>query len=308
MGANSDAYRAAMTTGHGASVSLPDLTAALNRFNLAIQSNAGKSTVESALGTYRQVLEGIPNSLMSGSVKSLDLNKADLAAQRYERGPADNLAVSAAQQNLDAATMMHDTPAQLKKVQDDYLAALRQLYRDTESGTKLAASLRGVNQQAAIYSDVAQTNAVNRQVKDLQDRISIDKLQGNLPATKRDETTLLGYEKQNAGIRGLDKADLALLTAQTLADFKTPMVNTKPFFETNPGLGGLEAGFQSTAVRLGGGVDPQTAEIRQLRQQLVAEQAENRALLAQIAHNTGVHGQLASPPSSYSGNRNYRSG
>jgi hypothetical protein len=145
-------------------------------------------------------------------------------------------------------------------------------------------------------------------VKDLQDRISIDKLQGNLPGTKRDETALLSYQKQNAGILGLDKADLALLTAQAVASFKTPVVNTKPFFETNPGLGGLEAGFQSTAVRLGGGVDPQTAEIRKLTAELAAANARNTALLAEIAKNTGAHGQPATPPSSYSGNRNYRSG
>jgi len=308
MGVNSAAYQASQVFGHGASVTLPNLTAALNRFTLAMATGQDKTTVESALGSYRQMVQALPTSLLSGTAKSLDIQKADLAAQRYERGPADQLALSAAQQNLDAATMMHDTPAQLKMVQDDYLAALTKLYRNTESGTKLAASLRQVAQQGAIYSDQGQTAAVNRTVKDWQDAISIDKLQGNLGKQKTDEQALLAYQKQNANMLSLDPADLALLSAQTTADFKTAVVNTKPFFETNPGLGGLEAGFQSTAVRLGGGVDPATQENRELRRELAAANSKIVALLAQIAGNTNNHGQPAVPPASTSGNRSYRVG
>lgn len=61
--------------------------------------------------------------------------------------------------------------------------------------------------------------------------------------------------------------------------------NVRPFHENNPGLGGLQAAYGSTAVRYGGGADPRDAEIAQLKQQ-ITNQAAQIALLQQIATNT----------------------
>lgn len=64
--------------------------------------------------------------------------------------------------------------------------------------------------------------------------------------------------------------------------------NVRPFHENNPGLGGLQAAYGSTAVRYGGGADPRDAEIAQLKQQ-ITNQAAQIALLQQIATNTKNH-------------------
>lgn len=58
-----------------------------------------------------------------------------------------------------------------------------------------------------------------------------------------------------------------------------------PFHTQNPGQGGLDAGFQNTAVRFGGGPDAQARLIAKLEQQL-ARADKQIALLQQIVGNT----------------------
>lgn len=61
-----------------------------------------------------------------------------------------------------------------------------------------------------------------------------------------------------------------------------------PFTQLNPGMGAFQAGTGSTAVRFGGGQDPQTAETAKLRHELNTANQEIRQLLSQIAKNTST--------------------
>ena len=61
----------------------------------------------------------------------------------------------------------------------------------------------------------------------------------------------------------------------------------QPFVTANPGVGGLEAGFQNTAVRFGSGTDSQSALIAKLEQTVKNDDAEIKTLLQRIADLLG---------------------
>ena len=102
--------------------------------------------------------------------------------------------------------------------------------------------------------------------------------------------------KEDTSMNGVQKSLLSGQERDLVAGFggaKNP-TNVLPFAQNNAGLGGLEAGFGGTAVRFGGGRDPQTEEIRKLKEEL--HQANDRiaTLLEQVVTNTGRGGQAAS--------------
>jgi hypothetical protein len=153
-------------------------------------------------------------------------------------------------------------------------------------------------QQAALAP--GGTSDVARTVKDLKDALAADKISGNYMDYAQTAQALLAYESANLKTLKLDPADLQLQAAQfahVLAGLQ-PSVNVHPFFQQNAGLGGLIAGNQSTAVRLGGGgPDPQTQEIRTLRTELNTAQNKIASLLAEIATLLGKPlGQAATRP------------
>jgi hypothetical protein len=293
----------ALTGGAGGSAPMA-VTAAAERVATALNTFQGKNTVESALGSYVQAVNESP--LLTALRKSSDIASETQKVARYERGMAggpDQTLVQAAQQNLDAAVQMGDMPDKLKGYQDAYLAAERKLYEDTKSPQNLAAALRTVNQQAAVYSYQNQGIDLNRGIKDLQNAVSIDKLTGNSTAQLQAEQALLAYQTKNAGVLKLDKSDLALLAAQYRQDLIAtyPVKNIDPFFQTNQRLGNFEAGAGSTLVRGGGSIDPTTTEIRRLQAELNTANKEIVSLLTTIARNSVVRAQAAAKSGAASG-------
>lgn len=287
-----DALYGPNSTSRGGTARPPDITAAAQRITEAIGNNAGRNTVESALGLYRQTVSA--NPVLTAGTKAADILAQQTKVQRYERGMAggaDQAMLTAAQGNLDAAKQMGATPAALKQANDSYLNALRQFYRDTETGPKLAASLRGVDQQAAIAGYAAQGTALDRHLKDLQNQTAIDTARGNTGALGRDNAAVLAYQTAHAGYFKLDPSDIAALAAQNAAALlaQNPVINQHPFYDKQQSLGGLDAGSGSTLVRAGG-VDPATQEIRLLRQELAAYQGREEGYLATIARYSVIRG------------------
>lgn len=264
-----------------------------------------ESTGASSASLYTQLAKvkaDLANSFYSPEQQQSIYTKASQNTFAAAVGPGDQMKIQAAQMNLDAATQMGEPPKTIKRDQDAYIAALNQFARDTMHGTALNRQLGANAQQGELYGFVDNSDAINRSVKDMQNAIAIDKVNGNDAAAKSDTQKLLAYQAKNAGILKLDPSDLALMRAQANADMiATSVVNTHPFFQRNPGLGAFAAGSGNTAVRAGGAVDPSTAEIRLLRQELTAAQAMNTQLLQQIARNTGVRAQAAGMPGATSG-------
>ena len=70
----------------------------------------------------------------------------------------------------------------------------------------------------------------------------------------------------------------------------------RPFFDSNPGLAGFQAGPESTSVRMGGaGEDPLVVENRMLRNENARDNAEIIRLLAQLVA-AGIKPNVASAP------------
>ncbi|HVA91058.1 MAG TPA: hypothetical protein VNL71_14590, partial [Chloroflexota bacterium] len=300
--ANVQAFLASATA--HASMSVADRNAATRntrgQINADLLSNASAATLHGDLAALTSALK---TSAYTPGQQAGILATESFKVRSATLGPGDQLAVQAAQQNLDAAVQMGLMPPQLKQVQDAFLTAERKFYEDTEHGTTLAKSLRSVAQQGAVYSYQNQGIDLNRGIKDLQNAVSIDKLTGNSTAQVQAEQRLLAYQTQHAGVLKLDKSDLALLAAQYRQDLIAtyPVRNIDPFFQTNQRLGNFEAGSGSTLVRGGGSIDPQTQEIRRLQQELNSDNREIKYLLAQIARNTGVKAQAAAKSGATSG-------
>lgn len=243
----------------------------------------GNPALETAFGRIAGGgIAGLTNQIIAG------------AGALQGRVQADQDAVDAAQQNLDAAKMLSRVPTDWKAQADTYFSTLRTLARDTQSGSALDKTMRTINQQQAVSNRAQSDYTVSRGEKDLQNRISLDQLTGNLADQARAYKALEAYRSKYAGVLGYDPSDLALKKAEDLKALRgltTPI--PPPFRENQPGLGGLIAGPGSTAVRFGGGKDPLLEENRQLRAELQRANQLIAQYLAQIARNTGQREQAA---------------
>jgi hypothetical protein len=103
----------------------------------------------------------------------------------------------------------------------------------------------------------------------------------------------------NAGLTGSQQlADIARetkLVAGHLAGVRGAAALAPPFAQLQPGMGGLEAGFQNTVARFGSGVDPQTAEIRRLQAELRQANTKITGLLQQIHDLLAMQGRAWGP-------------
>lgn len=268
--------------------------------------NADRSTLQMMIGsgatTPRMYTElaslknDLANSTYSPAQQQAIYQQASQRVYAAATGPGDQLAIQAAQMNLDAAQQMGLPPAQIKRDQDAYLTALTEFYNDTETGTKRATDLRSVAVQGQMYSSADQGAAIDRTLKDLQNKVAVDTSLGNTGALGKDNAAVLAYQRQNASYFKLDPSDLAIISASNQAALMlaNPITNTKPFFDTNQGLAGFQAGPESTSVRIGGaGEDPLVLENRALRQENSRDNAEIITLLRQIA-SLGVKPNVAS--------------
>jgi hypothetical protein len=285
----------------GGSRTPPAVTAALNRLKDTIAANAGQNAVESALGTYRAVVRSQPTAVMPGVTQSKDIFAAEKLASAYEAGPLTNAAqlmVDAKQGMLTAAEQQGQTPGQLKTIFDSYIEAQRQLILvSTKPNTAQQAQQLGALAQQKATGDYGYgTDIINRTIKDMSNKVSMDKLGTDSAATSRDMAALLAYETANASRLGYDKSDLALMAAQNKAALGglNPKSNTSPFFDTNAGLAAFGASPGSTAVRLGGAEEsPVVQENRLLRNEISKDNAEIIRLLAQLVA-AGIKPNVAS--------------
>lgn len=137
---------------------------------------------------------------------------------------------------------------------------------------------------------------LTRREQDLQNQLRLDSNAGNIPAERKDQAAILDFYKQfGAQLKpGFNASDLAVMASDFAKALQaTPLAPPPAFRQNQPGVGALEAGNFSTAVRFGGGKDPQLEEIRQLRQALQQANQRNEQLLSQIARNTTPGRQAA---------------
>jgi hypothetical protein len=113
------------------------------------QYGSPNTTLNADLTALQKALSG---SAYTSAQRTGIYNQEAFKVHSAISGPADQAAIQAAQMNLDAAQQMGDMPVQLKVYQDAFLAAERKYYEDTQKGTQLATSLRGLAQQGQVYA------------------------------------------------------------------------------------------------------------------------------------------------------------
>lgn len=194
----------------------------------------------------------------------------------YNRGlnaPGDQTAINTAQQMFDAAKLMNDTPAQLKTMYDEYLAAERKLILDTTlPGSAAQMKLLGaVNQQGAVFTAGQKNDALKLKIQDLTDLQQAASLGGNKTLANQYGKQILGLDTANAGALGYDAAHLTLLRAQLANQMKIATPGPQLVRSPETGLGDALLGAGSGAAtiarlsRSGGGQDPLAETVRHLQ-------------------------------------------
>lgn len=219
----------------------------------------------------------------------------------------DQLLLNTAQSNYTAAQQLNESPRQIRTAFEQYLAAQRtQVLDNTRPGATRDKDLQAITQQGRVFDYQQRIQGVQGGLRDLQNQAALDQLNNNLGQYSRDMQAIVKYESDHRKALGLSDSDIRLLAAQTAVGVAqtTPTTNLHPFFQQNAGLGALQAGYGGSAFRVGGGVDPQTAEIRSLKSIIAGDNNKIAGLLAEIAGLLAAQkGQTARPPAK---GRSYR--
>lgn len=235
-------------------------------------------------------------------------NAQDYAYDQQTKANHDQTALDTAQSNLTSAQQLGAPPAMLRTLEQAQLAAQRQQAIDnTTPGAARDKQLAAINQQGKVFDYGQKVTAVQGALKDLQNTASIDQLNGNLGQYSRDMQAVVRFESAHKKELGLSDSDIKLLSAQIAAGATqtNPVTNLHPFFQQNPGLGALQAGWGSSDFRLGGGEDPSTMEIRALKAIISSDNNKMTGYLREIAELlAAAKGQTARAPAK----RSYRTG
>ena len=194
--------------------------------------------------------------------------------------------VTAAQQNYQAAQLMQATPAALKQVFNAYLDAERALAHATLGGKPLQQQLRAVGIQGQQFAYQQQGEKLSRDMAHIDAKIAEDRRTGNIADLQKQQTARIDLERKNLVRLNMDPEQLKNERLQNQFDLRGFLLPPPtPFRVQQRGIGDLGSADMSTTARFGGGVDPQTAEIRKLVAE-VARLHEMVGLLQDIKRNT----------------------
>ena len=194
--------------------------------------------------------------------------------------------VTAAQQNYQAAQLMQATPAALKQVFNAYLDAERALAHATLGGRPLQQQLRAVGIQGQQFAYQQQGEKLSRDMAHIDAKIAEDRRTGNIADLQKQQTARIDLERKNLVRLNMDPEQLKNERLQNQFDLRGFLLPPPtPFRVQQRGIGDLGSADMSTTARFGGGVDPQTAEIRKLVAE-VARLHEMVGLLQDIKRNT----------------------